>query len=143
MTWVLAGQVVGAVGMLGVIWTMQLVHYPLLAMVPADAFVAYEQSHTRRISWVVGPLMAIEGAGALALLFRTPEGVPGPLPWVGAGTVGIALLTTALISAPLHGRLSSGLDVHLVGRLVSTNWIRTAAWTAHAGLAVTMLAVSR
>lgn len=133
---------IGAVGMLGVIWTMQLVHYPLMAMVPAEAFVAYEHAHTRRISWVVGPLMAIEGASALVLLVRPPDEVPWALPWLGAAAVGVALLTTAFVSSPLHGRLSSGLDLTLVDRLVATNWIRTVAWTAHAVIAVLMLVAS-
>lgn len=142
MIWVLSGQVVGAVGMLGVIWTMQLVHYPLMAMVPADAFVAYEQAHTRRISWVVGPLMAIEGGAALVVLARTPDGVPVLLPWLGGLAVAVALGTTAFVSARLHGRLSAALDVTLVGRLVRTNWIRTVAWTTHGIVAVVMLAVA-
>lgn len=143
MTWLLGAQLLAAAGMLGVIWTMQLVHYPLMAMVPAEAFVAYERAHTRRISWVVGPLMAVEGAAALVFLVRVPDGVPGLLPWAGAAAVGVALVTTAFVSAPLHGRLSSGLDQEMVARLVSTNWIRTAAWTAHAGIALTMLEVAR
>ncbi len=138
MTWVLAGQVIGAVAMMGVIWTMQLVHYPLMALVPVDEFLSYEAAHTRRIAWVVGPLMALEGVTTLVLLADPPPGVPALLPWVGALSVAVALGTTAFVSAPLHGRLSSGYDRALIDTLVRTNWVRTAAWTTHAAVAVAM-----
>ena len=34
--------------MAGVLWTMQLLNYPLLALVGRDAFVGYESAHNRR-----------------------------------------------------------------------------------------------
>lgn len=136
---VLAGQLLGAVGMLGVIWTVQLVHYPLFVHVPGDGFAAFEAEHTRRISWVVGPLMAIEGVTTLVLLARPPAGVPGWLPWAGATSLAIALGVTAAISAPLHGRLAPARDDELIARLVATNWIRTAAWTAHGLIAIALV----
>jgi hypothetical protein len=33
--------------MVGLIWFVQVVHYPLFASVGADEFVAYENAHTR------------------------------------------------------------------------------------------------
>lgn len=54
-------QVVGSVGMFGVIWMMQLVHYPLMHFVPEERFTRFETAHRQRISLVVGPLMALEG----------------------------------------------------------------------------------
>jgi hypothetical protein len=44
-----------------------------------------------------------------------------------------------LVSAPLHERLNAHFDPALLDRLIATNWIRTAAWTVRAGLAVAML----
>lgn len=138
MELVLAGQLLGAIGMLGVIWVVQLVHYPLFRHVPADAFVAMEAAHTRRISFVVGPLMALEGATTLILLARPPTGAPSWLPWAGAACAAVALGVTALVSAPLHGRLSAGRDDVLLERLIRTNWARTAAWTGHGLVAVAL-----
>jgi hypothetical protein len=139
VTIALVGQLVGALAMAGVLWVVQLVHYPLMAAVPAAAFPAYEAGHTTRISWVVGPLMAIEGVATLVLLARPPADVATWLPWAGAISLAVALGVTAAISAPLHGRLSVGFDADLHDRLVRTNWVRTLAWSAHGAVAVAMV----
>lgn len=136
---VLIAQVIGSVGMFGVIWTIQLVHYPLMRAVPADAFVRYEELHTRAITMVVGPLMAIEGVCVLAVFFFRPDGVPLWSTWAGGVVEAIAIGVTAFVSAPTHGRLERGFDAALLDRLIATNWFRTIAWTARAGLAVLML----
>lgn len=138
-TAVLIAQVIGSVGMFGVIWTIQLVHYPLMRAVPDQGFVAYEREHTRRITYVVGPLMAIEGLCVLAVFFAPPTGVPVWTTWVGAAFEACAIGVTAFISAPTHGRLEKGPDPLLLGRLIGTNWFRTLAWTGRAVIAVVML----
>ena len=56
--------------MIGVIWFAQAVHYPLLGRVGKEAFAAYEQENTRRTGWVVVPVMAVELATGLLLLWR-------------------------------------------------------------------------
>ena len=132
-------QVVGSVGMFGVIWIMQIVHYPLMRFVSGEQFARFETAHRVRISWVVGPLMLIEGVCVLAFLFAPPAGLPWWLPWVGAGVEAIAIGTTALVSAPLHEQLNAHFDEATLHRLVATNWIRTVAWTARAAVAIAML----
>ena len=136
---VLIAQVIGSVGMFGVIWTIQLVHYPLMRHIPDSAFVDYERRHTAAISYVVGPLMALEGISVLAVFFFTPDGIPGWAPWAGGAFEAIAIGTTAFISAPTHGRLERGPDAALLDHLIRTNWIRTLAWTARAAIAILML----
>ena len=132
-------QVVGSVGMFGVIWVMQVVHYPLMRFASGEQFARFETEHQTRISWVVGPLMAVEGLCVLAFLFAPPAGLPGWLPWAGAGAEAIAIGTTAFVSAPLHEQLNAHFDEATLHRLVATNWIRTIAWTCRAGLAIAML----
>jgi hypothetical protein len=56
--------------MAGLIWFVQMVHYPLFAAVGSGGFVEYEQLHQRRTSFVVGPLMAGE---ASTVLLQIPE----------------------------------------------------------------------
>jgi hypothetical protein len=41
--------------MVGLIWMVQLVHYPMLATYSAVAPATAAADHQRRISWVVGP----------------------------------------------------------------------------------------
>jgi len=132
-------QVVGSVGMFGVIWVMQVVHYPLMRFASGEQFARFETEHQTRISWVVGPLMLIEGVCVLAFLFAPPAGLPWWLPWAGAGVEAIAIGTTVFVSAPLHGRLNADFDQATLDRLVATNWIRTIAWTGRAAVAIAML----
>lgn len=139
LTIVVAAQAVASLCMTGLIWTIQLVHYPLMHAVPADAFVEYEAAHTRRITWIVGPLMAIEGVCVLIVLATRPTEISWWLPWAGALAEAVAIGVTAFVSAPTHGRLSNGHDTSLLDRLVMTNWFRTVAWTARGALSVAML----
>lgn len=132
-------QVVGSVGMFGVIWMVQIVHYPLMRFVSGEQFARFETAHRVRISWVVGPLMAVEGVCVLAFLFAPPAGLPWWLPWAGAGAEAVAIGTTVFVSAPLHEKLNAHFDPATLNRLVETNWIRTIAWTCRAGLAIAML----
>ena len=132
-------QVVGSVGMFGVIWIVQIVHYPLMRFVSGEQFARFETAHRIRISWVVGPLMLIEGVCVLAFLFAPPDALPWWLPWAGAGVEAIAIGTTAFVSAPLHERLNTHFDTATLDRLVATNWIRTIVWTGRAAVAIAML----
>ena len=136
---VAVAQVLASVGMFGVIWIVQVVHYPLMRFVPDAGFARFETAHRQRISLVVGPLMAVEGLCVLAFLFAPPTGLPGWLTWAGAAAETVAIGTTAFVSAPLHEKLNAHFDRADLDRLIATNWIRTAAWTARAGLAVAML----
>jgi hypothetical protein len=43
---------------------------------------------------------------------------------VGAGLLLIIWLSTALLQAPYHQRLSQGFDLNVHQQLVRTNWIR-------------------
>jgi hypothetical protein len=132
-------QVVGSVGMFGVIWMVQVVHYPLMRFVSGEQFAHFETAHRTRISWVVGPLMLIEGVCVLAFLFAPPAGLAWWLPWVGAGVEAVAIGTTAFVSAPLHERLNAHFNTATLDRLIATNWIRTVAWTCRAVVAIAIL----
>ena len=136
---VAVAQVVGSVGMFGAIWMVQLVHYPLMRFVPGAQFAGFETAHRVRISWVVGPLMAVEGLCVLAFLFAPPAGLPWWLPWAGAAVEAVAIGTTVFVSAPLHERLNAHFDAAALDRLIATNWIRTAAWTGRAVVSIAML----
>ena len=46
--------------MVGLIWFIQLVHYPLFHGVGTEQWGTYAAAHTRRTTWVVGPAMALE-----------------------------------------------------------------------------------
>ena len=54
--------------MVGLIWFVQRVHYPLLSGVGSREFATYEQAHVGRTFPVVGPPMVLEAATAAALV---------------------------------------------------------------------------
>ena len=128
--------------MVGLIWFVQVVHYPLFAAVGADEFVAYEQAHQRRTAYVVGPPMAVEGVTALVLLVAAPDGLGPLLPWLGAVLLAVVHASTVFLQVPAHAALSQSADEATIARLVRTNWIRTLGWTARGMVAVAMLAVA-
>jgi hypothetical protein len=119
--------------MTGLIWFVQVVHYPLLRRIPATEAAAYAQDHARRTGWVVGPVMLAELGLALALAARG-----GLLAWTSLGLLGVLWASTAWIQVPLHRRLALGPDPAAVESLVRTNWLRTAAWTLRAPLALAL-----
>lgn len=120
--------------MVGVIWMVQLVHYPLFQMVGRESFVAYERSHCNRMSFVVVPVMVVELGTALGLVALT-DGVVGTWAMLGLALVGLIWVTTFCVHVPCHDRLGRGFDESAWRTLVRANWIRTLAWTARAGIA--------
>ncbi len=117
--------------MLGVIWIVQLLVYPAFLQVRPEDFQARHHTHVARITWVVAPLMLVELGSAL-LIACDPS--PPRLQTGVLACLAVIWASTFLLSVPLHGRLSKGYDAQLVRRLMATNWIRTAAWTAKAVL---------
>lgn len=97
--------------------------YPALADVPSDGWALAHERHSRRISYVVVPLYAlIVGTSLWAV-------IDGPVTAAVVVTVlgnALALVTTAVVAAPTHGRLGSdGRTAPLVGRLLWSDRIRT------------------
>lgn len=129
-------HVAATVFMCGVIWFVQLVHYPLFAQVGEAGFVQYEAAHTMRTSWVVMPPMLIELGTAAALLVWRPPGLGSAEVALGLGLVLLIWASTFFLQVPAHGALGRGFDPAVASRLVSTNWIRTVLWTLRAGLVI-------
>ncbi|MFZ4597187.1 MAG: hypothetical protein ACOYNN_00945 [Terrimicrobiaceae bacterium] len=112
--------------LVGLIWTVQLVHYPLFSQVGREAFPTYHRRHAQQITWVVAPLMFAELLTAGLLILS------GWLnPWFLASLPFLAFnwASTWFTQIPLHNRLKAGFDSQIHRRLVTTNWCRTAAWT--------------
>lgn len=124
-----------ALAMTGVIWFVQIVHYPLFGAVGRAQWPSYHAGHTRRTGYVVAPLMLAELASAAVLAARDQTTL------AVAGLV-LAAATWALtfgVAVPLHGRLEHAFDARTARRLVTAGWARTAAWTAHGCVALALL----
>jgi hypothetical protein len=132
-----ANLVTGA-ALAGLIWTVQLVHYPAFRFVEPGQFAAFHAFHSRAISFVVVPLMAAELAAAVLLAAIAAPALRLQA-WVALGLVLVAWTSTFLVQVPLHGRLGLGHDADAIERLITTNWVRTAAWSLKLPLALRLL----
>jgi heme exporter protein D len=135
---VVVAQLASTLVLVGIIWTVQVVHYPLMARVGRDRFVAYEAAHAPRMAAVVLVPWLLEGVTTAWLLVERPASIGAPLVWSGTVAALIPVLVTVVWSVPAHSRLSTGFDADVHARLVRTNWLRTFGWTAHAIVAILM-----
>lgn len=136
---VLLSHLAATLYMVGVIWMVQLAHYPLMALVGPEHMAAWQAENLRRTSWVVGLPMLLEAGTAAALVFAPMSATLGSLPWVAGGLLVAVWVSTALVQVPAHESLARALDPEMVTRLVATNWLRTLLWTARAGLVLYMV----
>jgi uncharacterized membrane protein len=131
---------IATTAMAGVIWTVQLVIYPLFAGVGEEVFTSYHADYSERITWIVGPLMTLELGCALVLAIVAWKSGEGRFFAATGLLLVVALwLVTALIQVPQHGRLNDGYDATTIAALVAGNWIRTVLWTLRVPMAWRMV----
>ena len=124
--------------MIGLIWFVQVVHYPLFDRVGREGFTAYEMAHSQLTSLVVIPPMLIELVTTGLLLIARPVGMRY---WEAlAGTVLLVVVwgSTFFLQVPRHGELALGFDPAAQSALVATNWIRTVAWSLRGVLLISV-----
>ena len=131
-------ETAATVFMSGVLWTMQVLNYPLLGLVGRDAFVGYETAHNRRFALVVIPGVLAAVVGAIGLLISPPRQVPLWAPSCVLSLVIVVILSTAILQGRHHSALANGFDARILRSLVRSNWIRVTAWSAAAVLALWM-----
>ena len=124
--------------MTGLIWVIQLVHYPSFVYVDRKSFVDFENFHGKRISLIVIPAMVLELLSALGLYLVAPEALL-TLAGVNLGLLLLVWAVTLMVSARLHGKLLKGYNPSYIQQLVSTNWARTFLWTARSFLVLYIL----
>ena len=143
MNWsltILLANIISTLFMIGLIWMVQVVHYPLFDDVGQENYLSYQQRHQSNITYIVGPVMLIELATAIALAWYPVDGIGKPLVYFGIALVASIWLSTAFIQIPCHEKLAKGFDLNAYMWLVSSNWIRTIAWSAR-GVVVTWMLV--
>ncbi len=117
--------------LLSLIWVTQLVTYPGFKYADADTFREFHLQYTWAITYVVMPLMLSELGLSLWMVFKFNYSIY----FIAILLIVLAIwASTFFIQVPLHNTLSSGKDEQIIQKLVQTNWIRTALWTAKAAL---------
>jgi hypothetical protein len=125
--------------LVGLIWFVQLVHYPLFGEVGRHDFPSFSRSHQRRAARIIAPLMLGEAILALLLIVWPPAALPSWPPWLGGFLLAMIWTSTFALQMPLHDRLLISYDPLAARSLIRTNWIRTGLWTARGLLALWLL----
>ena len=124
-------QILSCYFMTGVIWIIQIVHYPSFKFIEFKQFLNFQKFHTQMITFVVAPMMVLEIFTAFYLLVVNDFSTY----WTIHIVLLIAIwLCTAFLSVPIHNLLAKPhiTDVErlqLVKLLVKTNWPRTLLWS--------------
>ena len=119
-------NVISAFLLTGVIWTIQIVHYPSFHYIDKISFTNFHHFHERRISIIVMPLMLIELTTSTALYINNMSSIVFALNLL---IVVLIWCSTFFIQVPIHSILSHKKDKKLIEKLVNTNWIRTFLWS--------------
>jgi hypothetical protein len=127
----------------GLIWTIQIVHYPLMDRVAPGDFSGFHRRHTSRISLIVVGPMVVELVCSVLLVVAAPAGVAAWMTVTGLVLALAVWVSTFALQVPCHNALARGFDAATHRRLVRSNWLRTAAWTIRAGLAIAIAVAAR
>jgi len=138
LKWVVLVQLVVTVLMVGMIWTVHVVHYDLFPLVGADSWDAYEHAHVDRIGKVLFGPWLIEGLCVLVLLLAHPKRLRIAA-LISAFLMLFILIDTAAFSAPAHGVLLDHWDQQTYDELMVVNLVRAWLWTAKGAVAVWMM----
>lgn len=123
---VLILHLVSCAFMTGLIWVIQILHYPVFELVREESFGEFHTRHSRQITWIVGPVMLFELATAMILIAQAPT---VEFYWLNFAGLGLIWIATALLSVPLHNALAVRRDSQKIVHLVRTNWPRTVLWS--------------
>ena len=125
--------------MVGLIWFVQIVHYPLFGYVGSKEFETFHEHHKILITPVVGFVMIVELVTTGILIFQIPVGIPNWTVIVGIILIGVIWISTLFLQIPYHNKLSSKFDKNVLMMLVNTNWIRTICWSLRGIIVLLML----
>ena len=114
------------VGLLILIWMVQLIVYPSFLYYERKNLITWHQSYTGRITIIVMPLMF----GQLGLYGYLTFENPDAMNLVKFGLILFVWILTFAYFVPAHGKISQGkFSKEKLTRLVQWNWLRTLAWT--------------
>ena len=125
--------------MTGLIWFVQVVHYPLHGEVGEAQFRRYQELHMQKTSFVVTMPMILELASSIYLVANPYPNTPDSIWIFGIVMLSIIWASTALLQVPVHSKLVHRFSVANHRKLVISNWLRTVFWTGRSALLVWVL----
>ncbi len=128
--------------LVGVHWTFQLVHFPLLTRVGVNEFQDYQASHQRRVLWSVRIPRLIAFLLAVALILLKPWGIKAWELYVYCGSLILAAGISFQFIRPLQTLMSrQGYSSKMIQTMTRLHWTRTLLSTA--GAIILLVAVAR
>ena len=113
--------------MVGVIWLVQVVHYPSFNFIDKKFYSDFQNFHIKRISFIVIPVMLLELVSGLILIFLDNRHSTPIL--ISFGILILIWIITGLFFAKAHQDLTVGYDREIVKKIIKLNWIRTLLWS--------------
>ena len=113
--------------MVGVIWIIQLVHYPSFHFIERNQYTTFQRFHMSRISYVVIPAMVTELFTLILIIISTDQ--VNLIILASALLLIVIWLMTAVFFSGVHQKLTLGYDQAVVEKLIKLNWGRTVLWT--------------
>ena len=111
--------------MVGIIWVIQLLHYPTFHFIKENDYVEFQHFHMQRISFIVVPVMIIEILSGFMLVYYFRSNL-----FILCLTILLVIwLITFAFFTKLHQSLLGGYDKIIVDKLVQINWSRTVLWS--------------
>ena len=111
--------------MVGIIWVIQLLHYPTFHFIKESDYVEFQYFHMQRISFIVVPVMTTELLSGFMLVY-----------YFRSNLLILCLIIllviwsiTFVFFTKLHQSLLGGYDKIIVDKLVQINWSRTVLWS--------------
>ncbi len=120
--------------MVGLMWTIHVVHYPLFGLVN-EPYRPFQEAHMSRVTRLLLVPWAVEVVAAVGLVLTAGVGRERSLSVLGLVLVALVVLITGLGAAPLHGKLVDQFDPQIHRRLMQVDLIRTLVWSARLVLA--------
>ncbi len=127
--------------MVGVIWLIQIVNYPLFDHIGTESFAKYHNQHVWRVTLVVALPMFFEAVTASLMLWYPYPHVPPVLLIYGMVLIFVIWLSTLFLLVPQHDSLLKEYNDKAYVRINIFNWIRTIAWTMRGIICVNLLVV--
>lgn len=109
--------------MAGLIWVIQLVHYPSFKYIDPNQFSAFHEYHTYYMGIIAAPLMILELGISSWLAYKNKK-----YTWAFLLVI-VIWLSTFCIQVPLHEQLEKSMSLEDINKLIDSNWIRTVLWT--------------
>lgn len=131
-------QIITSFSMLGIIWFVQLIHYPLLNKIK-QGFTQYERSHIKRAACFIGPLLVIDFITSILLVAFEETSALTRLATANLVFNAVFWVWTFIYQMPQHQKLAIGFSKKTVDKLVLTNWFRAFIWTLKAATLIWMI----